>query len=310
MRKLLSISLVAILSIGLLGGCSKSKEVKENSGEEKASTPFKGEYVVDADYVKSKIGDKNTIIVDARGEDVAKKGTIKGAITTTWQYLATCEEGKPGDEMWGTILEKGELEKRLGELGLDKNKEIILFASSQEGWGEDGRIAWELIAAGYKNVKIADGGYDYLIKSGVEKGDLAKLDSVEVKIDKIDETHVINTKELEKNYKEYVVIDVRDDKEYDGATLYGEAKGGHLPGAKHIKFTDLFNEDTTLKSVDEIKAIFEKAGLKENDKIVTYCTGGIRSAYMQLVLEMVGYENCQNYDESFYRWCAVNELEK
>lgn len=79
MRKLLSISLVAILSIGLLGGCSKSKEVKENSGEKNASTPFKGEYVVDADYVKSKIGDKNTIIVDARGEEAAKKGTIKGA---------------------------------------------------------------------------------------------------------------------------------------------------------------------------------------------------------------------------------------
>lgn len=212
--------------------------------------------------------------------------------------------------MWGTILDKEELSERLGELGLDKNKEIILFADAQAGWGEDGRIAWELIAAGYENVKIANGSYDYLIESGVEKGDLAKLDPVEVKIDKIDETHVINTKELEENYRDYKVVDVREDKEYNGATLYGEAKGGHLPGAIHIKFTYLFNEDSTLKSVDEIKTIFEEAGLKTDDKVVTYCTGGIRSAYMQLVLEMVGYEDSLNYDESFYRWCAINELEK
>lgn len=303
MKKLLSISLVSLLIISLLGGCSKSDTTD-------SQTPFKGDYIVDADYIKSKVGDENTIILDARGEEAAKKGTIKGATTTTWQYLAKCDEGKAGDEMWGTILDKDELAKRLGELGLDKNKEIILFSTGQDGWGEDGRIAWELIAAGYENVKLADGSYDYLINSGVEKGDLVKLDPVEVKIEDIDQTHIINTKELEKNYDDYVVIDVRADKEYNGATSYGEAKGGHLPGAKHIKFTDLFNKDTTLKSVDDIKSIFEEAGIKEDDKIVTYCTAGIRSAYMQLVLEMIGYENTQNYDESFYRWCAINDLEK
>lgn len=310
MKKILSIAISVILSIGLLTGCSsKDKEEPETTSKE-TTTSFEGKYVVNADYIKSKVGDKNTIIIDARGEDTAKKGTIKGAITTTWQYLATCEDGKPGDEMWGTILDKEELAKRLGELGIDKNKEIILFADAQNGWGEDGRIAWELIAAGYTNVKIANGSFDYLVKAGVEKGDLTKLDPVEVKIDKIDETHDINTKALQENYNDYKVVDVREDKEYNGATLYGEAKGGHLPGAIHIKFTDLFNEDSTLKSVKDIKAIFEEAGLKTDDKIVTYCTGGIRSAYMQLVLEMVGYENSLNYDESFYRWCAVNELEK
>ena len=65
-----------------------------------------------------------------------------------------------------------------------------------------------------------------------------------------------------------------------------------------------------LKVRQEIKTIFEEVGLKTGDKVVTYCTGGISSAYMQLVLEMVGYEDSLNYDESFYRWCAINELEK
>jgi thiosulfate/3-mercaptopyruvate sulfurtransferase len=315
MKKFVSIALTMCLCVGLLSGCSNSsttdeqetgQEINEVENEVKA---FEGKYVVDAEYVKSKIGDENTIIVDARGEDAASKGTVKGAIATTWQYLARCSDSKAGEEMWGTILPKDELEKNLGAIGLDKNKEIILFATAQNGWGEDGRIAWELMAAGYENVKIVNGGYDYLIESGVESGSPTTLDAVEVKIDEINETHVINTTELETNYDSFVVVDTRETKEYNGAVLYGETNGGHLPGAKNIKFTDLFNSDTTLKSNEEIQAIFDAAGLNKGDKIVTYCTGGIRSAYMQLILEMLGYENSQNYDESFYRWCAVNELE-
>ena len=100
------------------------------------------------------------------------------------------------------------------------------------------------------------------------------------------------------------------DEEYDGETLYGEAKGGHLPGAIHIRYTDLFQKSGMLKSNAEITKMFEDAGITKDDKVVTYCTAGIRSGYMQLILEMCGFKNTQNYDESYYRWCAVEDVEK
>ena len=158
---------------------------------------------------------------------------------------------------------------------------------------------------------MVDGGFAALEAAGLEteKGG-AKPEAVEVKVEAIDNTHNINTADLKANYDDYKVVDVRADEEWEGKTLYGEAKGGHLPKAIHIRFTDLFNEDGTLKPNAEITKMFEDAGITKEDKIVTYCTAGIRSAYMQLVLEMCGFENTQNYDESFYRWCAVEELEK
>ena len=55
--------------------------------------------------------------------------------------------------------------------------------------------------------------------------------------------------------------------------------------------------------------MFEEAGLSKSDEIVTYCTGGIRSAYTQLVLEMCGFEKSYNYDQSFWRWAVVGEVE-
>lgn len=173
-----------------------------------------------------------------------------------------------------------------------------------------GRILWELVAAGFPNVKMVDGGYDALVAAGapIVKG-AAAYTPAEVTIEAIDETHLINTDALAADYANYKIVDVRADEEYEGQVLYGEAKGGHLPGAIHIRYTDLFNEDCTLKTNEEIIAMFEAAGLAKTDNIVTYCTAGIRSAYMQLILEMCGYENTWNYDESYYRWCACQEVE-
>ena len=129
-----------------LTGCGSGNKAPDSA------EAFEGKYIVDAEYVKEHLD--SITLVDARGEDEAKKGTVKGAIATTWQYLATCEDGEAGDENWGCILDTKRLSERLGELGLSKDKEIVLFSNADKGWGEDGRIAWELIAAGYDNVKM------------------------------------------------------------------------------------------------------------------------------------------------------------
>ena len=265
--------LAGILVISSLSGCGAKNSASDSS------EPFEGKYVVTADYVKENLDD--IIVVDARGEDEAKKGTVKGAVATTWQYLATCEDGEAGDANWGCILDTKRLSERLGELGLAKDKEIV-----------DGGIK-ALKAAGVETVKGA-----------------AEPKPVSVEIDSIDETHVINTDELKEIYDDCKIVDTRTDKEYNGKTMYGEANGGHLPGAIQIRYTDLFNSDSTLKSNEDLTKMFEDAGLSKEDHIITYCTGGIRSAYMQLVMEMCGFENSENYDESFYRWCVEGDLEK
>ena len=237
--------LAGILAISSLSGCGAKNSASDSS------EPFEGKYVVTADYVKENLDD--IIVVDARGEDEAKKGTVKGAVATTWQYLATCEDGEAGDANWGCILDTKRLSERLGELGLAKDKEIVLFSNAEKGWGEDGRIAWELIAAGYEDVKIVDGGIKALKAAGVEtvKG-VAEPKPVSVEIDSIDETHVINTDELKEIYDDCKIVDTRTDKEYNGKTMYGEANGGHLPGAIQIRYTDLFNSDSTLKSNEDL----------------------------------------------------------
>lgn len=311
MKKILTLLLSAALAATVLASCGAQTGGSGTSPDgEPLPAAFSGTYVADPDYIKSKIGSDDVIFIDARGADAAQKGTVQGAIATAWQPLARCAEGAAGDEMWGTILPLDQLSQALSSMGITPDKEIILFSDGKDGWGDDGRIAWELIAAGFERVKIADRGFSALQAAGVptQKG-AADFTPAEVTISQLDETHVINTDDLVEIYDTVKIVDVRADDEYNGKTLYGEKQGGHLPGAIHIRFTDLFDENNLLKSNEELTALFEEAGLSKDDTIVTYCTAGIRSAYMQMILEMCGFENSINYDESYYRWCAVQDVE-
>ncbi|MFA9422049.1 MAG: sulfurtransferase [Sedimentibacter sp.] len=310
-----SMILMLAVCVSLAGCATKSSEpATEQVPNEKPaveeSTAFEGKYLVNTDYVKENASNENVLLIDARGEDVAKEGTIEGSIALKWQMISDVN-GKTGDEMWGTILPPAELSEKLSGFGISKDKEIIVFGAAQNGWGDEGRIVWELCLAGFENVKMVDGGFDALASAGLNVVNVAMAPTpAEVVITELNNEHNINTEALKAGYDSFKVVDTRTDVEYEGKTLYGEANGGHLPGAILIKYTDLFNEDGLLKSNADIEAMFIAEGINKEDKVVTYCTAGIRSAYMELVLEMCGFENSLNYDESFYRWSAVNELEK
>ena len=329
-KKVLVLCLIMVLSVA--AGCGKQDtdntvdaaekiegDVQEQQEESEAGKDaeeipddghFHGEYIVTGEYAKDRIGAEDVLFIDARGWQKAVLGTLKGAIATTWQDLCTCQEGQAGDADWGKIPAPDDLEGRLGELGITKDKEIIVFADTLDGWGDDARLVWEFLAAGFEDVKMIDGGYAAAKAAGAETQLFASgSEPGEVTVDSIDNTHVMTTEELQTNYDEYTIVDVRTDEEYNGAILYNEAQGGHLPGAIHVRYTDLFQEDGTLKPNSELAEMFESAGVDKEDKVVTYCTGGIRSAYTQLVLEMCGYENTWNYDQSFWRWAVVGEVE-
>lgn len=329
-KKVLVLCLIMVLSVA--AGCGKqdtdntvdaaekiegdAQEQQEESEAEKDAEEipddghFHGEYIITGEYAKDRIGVEDVLFIDARGWQKAVLGTLKGAIATTWQDLCTCQEGQAGDADWGKIPAPDDLEGRLGELGITKDKEIIVFADTLDGWGDDARLVWEFLAAGFEDVKMIDGGYAAAKAAGAETQLFASgSEPGEVTVDSIDNTHVMTTEELQANYDEYTIVDVRTDEEYNGAILYNEEQGGHLPGAIHVRYTDLFQEDGTLKPNSELAEMFESAGVDKEDKVVTYCTGGIRSAYTQLVLEMCGYENTWNYDQSFWRWAVVGEVE-
>ncbi|EOU1920268.1 TPA: sulfurtransferase [Clostridium perfringens] len=282
-------------------GCSG-----KNSNAAKKATESKGynnDYFVTANWLADNLENKNIVILDARSEKAYNKEHIPGAINVAWQSLANMK-GKAGDKGWGVALNKEELSKKLESLGIDKNTEVITYAN-KDGWGEDGRLTWELKTAGI-NSKMLDGGFDIWSKEGrVTTKDVPVVVSKTLNIEQINSNTTVTTENLYENMSKYTIVDARAKDEYDGATKFGEAVGGHIKGAISLPFNEVYNEDGTIKSEKELNEIFKKAGLTKEQEIVTYCTAGIRSAHLALILNMLGY-NAKNYDASYYEWATTH----
>ena len=318
--KKIAFMLVLILALSLVvSGCLSNsdntptdetdvQETVEESTEETVEF-VDTSYIVDADWLNENLGNENILILDARGQEAYDKGHIPGAIAVTWQNFADMSGTQADNPNWGTVLKAEELSKKLSELGISADKEIVVYTTTDGGWGEDGRIVWMLKRAGFENARMLDGGFEYWTSKGYEVSkEAVEPNPTEVNITKLSDDTNIETEELANRLGELVIIDARSKKEYEGAQNYGEARGGHIPGAINIPFTEFLNKDGTLKTAKEIKAILDSNGIDKDDEIVTYCTAGIRSAHMQIILDMMGY-NARNYDASFYVWAANQNLE-
>jgi thiosulfate/3-mercaptopyruvate sulfurtransferase len=108
---------------------------------------------------------------------------------------------------------------------------------------------------------------------------------------------------------EIVLVDSRTYAEFIGMKKYGEARGGRLPDAILIPFKRMFDKEKKIKSVQELRKLFIEAGIDPENRIETYCTGGIRSAHMAIMLRMAGFPHVRNYDASFYVWAGNPELD-
>lgn len=262
------------------------------------------DYFVTSEYVSDNLN--TLIILDARGYPAYLQGHLPGAINVQWQGLSLTE-GKSGEKGWGNLLDDATLTAKLEALGIDQKKEIVVYADSPSGWGEEGRIAWSLREVGFNNVKILNGSYKLWKREGRAISIKPVVFPEKSRITQLKNNHelTIDTPELVNNYADFVVIDSRTPEEYKGATKFGEKRGGHLPGAVNVPFTEFMDDNGLLKPVADIEALLKKVGISKNTPVVVYCTAGIRSAHMVMVLKALGYESVRNYDSSFYRWAAL-----
>jgi len=61
---------------------------------------------------------------------------------------------------------------------------------------------------------------------------------------------------------------------------------GHIKHAKNVCFKKLFKtEDNTIKSKDEVLAVFSQAGVELPQEIVSTCNSGMTATYLMAALE-------------------------
>jgi len=237
-------------------------------------------------------------IIDVSKEGYAK-GHIPGAVQVKWGSEVFAPET---DHM---VLGLAEIERVMSKMGITPDDHIVLY----DGDGKPHhvtRVYWTLKYWHFSKVSVMDGDINLWksekrpVTTEVTKG--SRID-VEVKYPpntKIramyspDIIHALATGEA-------VILDSRSKDFFDGNvySLDKWVRSGHITGAVNVFTKDSLNKDKTFKSVEELKAIYEKAGVTPDKKIITYCDTGVLATHSWFVLtELLGYKNVKVYDGS------------
>lgn len=103
------------------------------------------------------------------------------------------------------------------------------------------------------------------------------------------------------------VLDVRTQEEFEGTkTEEGVARPGHIPGAKHLDWTETMSGGR-FRPPNELRQLLTGVGASANRELVVYCRVGTRASEMFFVARLLGFP-VRLYDGSMNDWSSRKEL--
>ena len=86
------------------------------------------------------------------------------------------------------------------------------------------------------------------------------------------------------------IVDARQKDEFEGAAPYGSEYGGRVPGSVSYPWRGAFDASNELRPRATIRAELAALGYHDGVALVTYCTRGVRSAFLTAILTWAGYD--------------------
>jgi len=182
------------------------------------------------------------------------------------------------------------LEKRIGEIGISNDSEVIVYANSPLVCAT--RAWWMLRYAGVENVRVLSGGLTAWQNAGgaVEQGErkytpakfkaqfrpemIASLEEVQAAIE----------------HKTAIIEDALTQQWHDQE---------HIPGSTCLPITNFTDESwQVLLPIEDIRT--RMAGISTKTPVITYCGGGIAATLNAMVHMMMGNQNADVYVGSLY----------
>ncbi len=266
------------------------------------------EVLVDADWVEAHLHDPKVRLIEVDVDTNAyEQGHIPGAVGFNWQKELQ-------DQTIRAPLSQAHLEELMSRAGVSNDTTIVLYGDNNNWFA-----AWALWILKYyrhQDVRLLDGGR---VKWVADKREL----TTEVPSYPPTTYHAQSPNAAIRALRDQVLaqlgrsditlVDVRSPGEYSGELLApahlpqeGAQRGGHIPGAANIPWSQAVREDGTFKSADELRSLYEGKGVTANKEVIAYCRIGERSSHTWFVLHyLLGYPEVRNYDGSWTEWGSL-----
>ena len=254
------------------------------------------------------------IEVSAANDDAKyRAGHIPGAAWWFWK-----------DALWHAtdreFITPEQLAQRLGSMGVSPTDTVVIYGDPIQF----GTYAfWVLTMAGHKNLRLLDGGRKRWIAEGRPLSQKSPDSSpVAYTPGTVDFTSRVGRNDVRAKLGQpgRQLLDVRAPEEYRGERVsppsgdlqfdfdHGAERTGRIPGATHLYFRVMVNEDDTFLSREKLEGILEQTGPAADGgtELVTYCRLSHRATLAWFAIKfLLGRENVLVYDGSWTEWGSI-----
>jgi len=249
-----------------------------------------------ASELQRKLNAENLCIIDVRPAEDYANGHIPGATHFDLFGLSLIDTSDAPLKAFMFMIHHV-LELR----GVSESKEVVFYEDNSGMRAARG--LWFLEYYGHPNVKMLDGGFRAWKAAGAPvTSDATPPKTAPFKIAERRDVLATTDDVLRSlDQKQIAILDTRSAGEYRG-THVRAARGGAIPGAIHIEWTDNIAPDGKFKSNADLKIMYEKAGITPDKEVVSYCQGGYRAAHSYVALRLLGFPKVRNYIGSWKEW--------
>ncbi|KPA21133.1 3-mercaptopyruvate sulfurtransferase [Shimia sp. SK013] len=195
---------------------------------------------------------------------------------------------------------------RLRAMGVGDGHQVVVYDG--HGIFSAARVWWLFRLMGQMNVAVLDGGLPKWIKEGRDTDDLPPVVRDRHMTVRRQNHMVRDVTQVAQAAKlgDHEVIDARAAPRFRGEAPEPREglRSGHIPGSKNVPFGTLLAEDGTMKSPDDLRAVFEAAGVDVSKPAITTCGSGVTAAVLSLAMERFGKSDHSLYDGSWAEWGA------
>lgn len=208
-----------------------------------------------------------------------------------------------------TIAAPAALAQTFAERGIGTEHHVVVY--DRLGGYSAGRVWWSLRYAGHEHASLLDGGFARWIGEGRPVGAelpkhppaaFAARPRPELLCSKDDVLRIVRDASAQ-------IVDARSAERFRGTGEEHTRRKGHIPGSRSLPWdANLSGDPPRFKPLAELRAAYERAGVRLDRPIVTTCGSGVTAALDAFALALLGHENVSLYDGSWAEWGDADDV--
>lgn len=268
--------------------------------------------LVTTEWLAAHLKDPNLVLLHL-GQPASYATHIPGARLMSlddYESLSVSDEEHGGLNL--EMIDAEPLRKALEALGISEDSHVVIYHSGRMVPMVT-RVMLTLDYAGLGGrASMLDGGLAEWTRQGLPTSDSATtgpaghLNPLKIQPNVVVDRQFVQDHIAKDGFR---IVDGRARAFYEGTSTGGGEgasahKTGHILSAVNVPYNEVTDTSTKFKSLEDLRAMFDAAGVKPGETVVAYCHLGMQATTTIFAARLLGYDAVL-YDGSFEDWSRL-----